>query len=101
MNDLQGFEILPNRLSSRIINIKIKNELIEKLIFSFKKFDLTTIEYKPFTRFTIAKSLDDLSQNNLGILLNKILKDRNLGCFIIGPEYKNSTINALLVLYIR
>ena len=93
MNDIPGFEILPNKDSPRIIDIKIKNETIEKLIFPFKKFDLTAIEYKPFTRFTIAKSLDDLTQNKLSILLNKIIRDRKLGCFIIGPEDKNSNID--------
>ena len=82
MNVIQGFEIQANRQSSRIIDIKLKNETVEKLIFPFKKFDLTAIEYKPFTRFTIAKSLDDLSQNKLGVLLNKIIRDRKLGCFI-------------------
>ena len=94
---IDGFEILPNKLSSRIIDIKIKNETIEKLIFPFKKFDLTAIEYKPFTRFTIAKSLDDLSQNKLSILLNKIIRNRKYGCFIIGPEDKNSNINDIFL----
>ena len=97
MNDIPGFEILPNKDSSRIIDIKIKNETIEKLIFPFKKFDLTAIEYKPFTRFTIAKSLDDLTQNKLSILLNKIIRDRKLGCFIIGPEDKNSNIDDIFL----
>ena len=90
---IDGFEISPNKLSSRIIDIKIKNETIEKLIFPFKKFDLTAIEYKPFTRFTIAKSLDDLSDNKLSDLLNQIIRDRNTGCFIIGPEDQNSNID--------
>ena len=93
MKDIQGFEILPHKLSSRIVDIKIKNETIEKLIFPFKKFDLTAIEYKPFTRFTIAKSLDDLTHNKLSILLNDIIRNRELGCFIIGPENQNSNIN--------
>jgi protein CsiD len=97
MNDISGFEILPNKISSRIIDIKIKNKTIEKLIFPFKKFDLTAIEYKPFTRFTIAKSLDDLTQNKLSILLNKIIRDRKLGCFIIGPEDKNSNIDDIFL----
>ncbi len=97
MNDISGFEILPNKVSPRIIDIKIKNETIEKLIFPFKKFDLTAIEYKPFTRFTIAKSLDDLTQNKLSILLNKIIRDRKLGCFIIGPEDKNSNIDDIFL----
>ena len=93
MKDIQGFEILPHKQSSRIVDIKIKNETIEKLIFPFKKFDLTAIEYKPFTRFTIAKSLDDLTHNKLSILLNDIIRNRELGCFIIGPENQNSNIN--------
>ena len=97
MNDIPGFEILPNKVSPRIIDMKIKNETIEKLIFPFKKFDLTAIEYKPFTRFTIAKSLDDLTQNKLSILLNKIIRDRKLGCFIIGPEDKNSNIDDIFL----
>ena len=94
---IDGFKISPNKLSPRIIDIKIKNETIEKLIFPFKKFDLTSIEYKPFTRFTIAKSLDDLSQNKLSILLNKIIRNRKYGCFIIGPEDKNSNINDIFL----
>ncbi len=93
MKEITGFNISINKLSSRIIDIKMKNETIEKLIFPFKKFDLTAIEYKPFTRFTIAKSLDDLSDNKLSDLLNQIIRDRNTGCFIIGPEDQNSNID--------
>ena len=97
MNSITGFEILPNKASPRIIDIKIKNETIEKLIFPFKKFDLTAIEYKPITRFTIAKSLDDLSENKLSVLMNEIIRDRNLGCFIIGPENENSNIDDIFL----
>ncbi len=93
MDNISGFKISPNKASLRIIDIKINNETIEKLIFPFKKFDLTAIEYKPFTRFTIAKSLDDLSENKLGKLINKIIRDRQLGCFVIGPEKQNSNID--------
>ena len=92
IEDIKGFEISKNYLSNRIIDIKIKHETIDKLIFPFKKFDLTAIEYKPFTRFTIAKSLDDLTQNKLGVLLNTVVKDRNLGCIIISTEKKNNSV---------
>ena len=44
------------------LNQRLENEIIEKLIFPFNKFDLTALELKPFTRFTIAKSLDDLTE---------------------------------------
>ena len=97
MENISGFEISTNKISPRIIDIKIKDETIEKLIFPFKKFDLTAIEYKPFTRFTIAKSLDDLSGNKLGIIMNRIIRDRNLGCFIIGPENKNANVDDIFL----
>ena len=93
MKKIEGFEISEHKNSKRIIDIKIEDEVLEKLIFPFNKFDIMALEYKPFTRFTIAKSLDDLSQNKLGVLLNKIIRDRKLGCFIIGPEKKNQNIN--------
>ncbi len=83
---LDGFEISFHEKSKRIINIKIEDQVIERLIFPFKKFDTTALEYKPFTRFTIAKSLDDITSNELSKYLNSILKDRNTGCFIIGPK---------------
>ncbi len=83
---IDGFEINKNNQSPRIINIDIGDEILNKLIFPFNKFDITALEYKPFTRFTIAKSLDDLSNNKLSKLINKIIRDRNTGCFIIKPK---------------
>ena len=86
MQKIDGFEILEHKKSKRIIDIKIENEILDKLIFPFNKFDITALEYKPFTRFTIAKSLDDLTNNKLSKLINSIVRDRNTGCFIIGPK---------------
>jgi len=81
-----GFKISKHHSSNRIINIQIKDKTLEKLSEKFSRFDLTAIEYKPFTRFTIAKYLDDLTNNELSKYLNNILRDRKTGCFIIGPE---------------
>ena len=87
MNEIiEGFEIYKNKKTSRIVNIDISENILNKLIFPFNKFDITALEYKPFTRFTIAKSLDDLSKNKLSKLINKIIRDRNTGCFIIKPK---------------
>ena len=83
---IDGFEIKQNDQSSRIIEIDINDEVLNKLIFPFNKFDITSLEYKPFTRFTLAKSLDDLSNNKLSKILNEIIRDRNTGCFIIKPK---------------
>jgi len=94
MNEqINGFRIEQNEKSSKIINIIIEDEIIKKLIFPFNKFDITTLEYKPFTRFTIAKSLNELSNNKLSNFLNLIIRDRNKGCFIIKPDTLHSEIN--------
>ena len=90
---IEGFLINNNKESDRIINIDIEDEILSKLIFPFNKFDITSLEYKPFTRFTIAKNLDDLSNNKLSKFLNEIIKNRNYGCFIIKPESLNSKID--------
>ena len=90
---IDGFEISNHEKSKRIINIKIEDKVLEKLIFPFNKFNITALEYKLFTRFTIAKSLDDLTDNKLSKLPNLIVRDRNTGCFIIGPKNVSSKIN--------
>jgi len=93
MENISGLVISEHNKSKRIINIEIENEIINKLIFPFNKFDLTALELKPFTRFTIAKSLDDLTDNKLSKLMSAIIKDRSTGCFIIGPKNISSNIN--------
>ena len=90
---IDGFEIKLNESSSRIIDIDISDEVLKKLVFPFNKFDITALEYKPFTRFTIAKSLDETASNKLSNFLNEIIKDRDTGCFIIGPKNNSSKID--------
>ena len=93
MKDIPGITITQHPKSKRIVNIGIEDAILEKLIFPFNKFDITALEYKPFTRFTLAKSLDDLTDNKLSKLMNKIIRDRETGCFIIGPKNLNSKID--------
>ena len=93
LDTIQGFDISYSDYSKRIINIRIEDEIIDKLIFPFKKFDIIALEYKPFTRFTIAKSLDDTTGGKLGKFINSILRDRDTGCFIIGPKNKSKKID--------
>ena len=90
---INGFEISYHEKSNRIINIKIEDEIIDRLAFPFKKFNITALEYKPFTRFTIAKSLDETASNKLSNFINEIIKDRDTGCFIIGPKKISSKID--------
>jgi protein CsiD len=97
MQKIDGFEITEHEKSKRIINIKIEDKILEKLLFPFNKFDITALEYKPFTRFTIAKSLDDLTDNKLSTLMNLIIRDRASGCFIIGPKNMSSKISDIFL----
>jgi protein CsiD len=93
MEKISGLTISEHNNSKRIINIDIEDEIIKKLLFFFNKFDLTALELKPFTRFTIAKNLDDLTDNKLSKLMISIIKDRSTGCCMIGPKNTNSNIN--------
>ena len=93
MENISGLVISEHNKSKRIINIEIEDEIIKKLIFPFNKFDLTSLEFKPFTRFTIAKSLDDITNNKLSKLMSTIIKDRSMGCFVIGPKNISTNIN--------
>ena len=93
MQKITGIDIQKHDQSNRIIKISLENDIIDKLIFPFNKFDLTALELKPFTRFTLAKSLDDLTNNKLSELMNSIIRDRSTGCFIIGPKNITAKIN--------
>ena len=94
---IKGLEIRYNEKSKRIIDIQLKDDLVDKLIFPFHKFDITALEYKPFTRFTIAKSLDDLTENKLSEFLNKTIKDRNTGCVILKTNNTNKNVDDIFL----
>ena len=93
MQNITGINIQEHDQSKRIVKISLENVIIDKLIFPFNKFDLTALELKPFTRFTLAKSLDDLTNNKLSQLINSIIRDRSTGCLIIGPKYIPPNMN--------
>ena len=93
MQKITGIDIQEHDQSNRIVKISLENDIVDKLIFPFNKFDLTALELKPFTRFTLAKSLDDLTNNKLSELMNSIIRDRSTGCFIIGPKNISAKIN--------
>ena len=78
-----------HKKSKRIKTIKLKEQGLDKLVFPFKKHTITSLEYKPFSRFSLAKSLDEVFENKLSKTLIKILKDRNTGTAIVEPEINN------------
>ena len=52
-----GFSLSNHKNSKRVKVIGLKESDLDKLIFPFKKHTITSLEYKPFSRFTLAKSV--------------------------------------------
>ena len=84
-----SFTINSHDRTNRVQVLNIKNEDLERLVFPFKKHTITSLEYKPFSRFSLAKSLDEVFENKLSQTLFKILNDRETGTVIIEPEIVN------------
>ena len=84
-----SFTINSHKKTNRVQVINIKSEDLDRLIFPFQKHTITSLEYKPFSRFTLAKSLDEVFENKLGKTLVKMLNDRETGTIIIEPEISN------------
>jgi protein CsiD len=84
-----SFKIENHQKSKRVSVIKLEEKDLDRLIFPFQKHTITSLEYKPFSRFTLAKSLDEVFEDKLGKALLKILNDRETGTIIIEPEISN------------
>ena len=55
-----SLEIKDHSISKRIKVIQIHETELDKLIFPFNKHSIQSLEYKPFSRFSLAKSVDDV-----------------------------------------
>ena len=84
-----SFDVSDHKNSQRVRSINLKESDLERLIFPFKKHSITSLEYKPFSRFSLAKSLDEVFENKLIKTLVKILNDRKTGTVIVEPEINN------------
>ncbi len=84
-----SFKIENHQKSNRVRVIKFQESDLDRLIFPFKKHTILSLEYKPFSRFNLAKSLDEVFENKLSQTLIKILNDRDTGTVIVEPEIGN------------
>ena len=84
-----SLEIKDHKNSKRVKVIALKESELDKLIFPFKKHTITSLEYKPFSRFTLAKSVNEVFEGKLSGSLVNILNDRKTGTVIIEPEINN------------
>ena len=84
-----SFNVADHNNSKRVSVIKLNERDLDRLAFPFKKHSITSLEYKPFSRFSLAKSLDEVFENKLSQTLVKILNDRETGTAIVQPEINN------------
>jgi|TARA_B100001057_G_scaffold50652_1_gene45119 protein CsiD len=84
-----SFSITDHNNSKRVRVIKLNESDLDRLIFPFKKHSILSLEYKPFSRFILAKSLDEVFQDKLSKTLNEIINDRNTGTAIVEPDINN------------
>ena len=84
-----SFALSDHNNSKRVRVIKLNESDLDRLIFPFKKHSILSLEYKPFSRFSLAKSLDEVFQNKLSKTLNDILNDRDTGTAIVEPDISN------------
>ena len=84
-----SFVINSHESSKRVKVIKLNQQDLDRLIFPFKKHSITSLEYKPFSRFSLANSLNEAFEKKLGSELIKILNDRETGTVIVEPEVDN------------
>ena len=84
-----SLEIKDHKNSKRVKVITLKESELDRLIFPFKKHTITSLEYKPFSRFTLAKSVNEVFEGKLGESLVNILNDRKTGTVILEPEINN------------
>jgi protein CsiD len=84
-----SFNVSDHKNSKRVRSINLKEGDLDRLVFPFKKHSITSLEYTPFSRFSLAKSLDEVFDNKLSQNLVKILNDRETGTAIVQPEINN------------
>ena len=84
-----SFSISDHKKSKRVRVIKLQESDLDKLVFPFKKHSITSLEYKPFSRFSLAKSLDEVFENKLSKTLIETINNRETCVAIIEPEISN------------
>ena len=84
-----SFKISDHQSSKRVKVIKFEEKDLDRLIFPFKKHTIVSLEYKPFSRFSLARVSDEVFENNWSQTLVKILNNRETGTVIVEPEIGN------------
>ena len=81
-----SFAIKQHLKSKRVQVITFQESDLDKLVFPFKKHSITSLEYKPFSRFSLAKSLDEVFENKLSKTLIETINNRETGVAIMAEN---------------
>ena len=84
--NIQTFTEEKSPSQPRLKVIKLSKGIAENFKNAIKKFNVQSIEYKPFLRFHIANTLNELTHNKLGSLLLDNLHNRSTGAILLECE---------------
>ena len=84
--NIQTFTEEKSPSQPRLKVIKLSKGIAENFKNAIKKFNVQSIEYKPFLRFHIANTLNELAHNTLGSLLLDNLHNRSTGAILLECE---------------
>lgn len=86
-----GFSVCPSPANERLQVVTLSKETIEAFKIRCEEFPVQALEYKPFLRFAIAESLNELTNFGLGEVLNSTLRSRETGAFLLEYEGQPTT----------
>ena len=81
-----GFKVSQHKKNQRLQVITLSQKTVKTFSEKISQYNVQSIEYKPFLRFYIANSLNQVTKNTLGNYLLKTIKDRSTGAVILECE---------------
>ncbi|MBD9626998.1 carbon starvation induced protein CsiD [Ensifer sp. ENS06] len=80
------FSIEKHPVHERLRHIKLDPSLVRSFLDTVQGVNVQNLEYVPFMRFSLAKTLDEGFGGQLGTTLRAIVNDRKSGGFTLGVE---------------
>ena len=81
-----GFDVQQADINPRLRKIIVSKAVAQVFFDKVKTISVTDLEYVAANRFFLAHNLNQLTDNELGQVVNGILKDRNTGAFVFEVE---------------
>jgi protein CsiD len=81
-----AYEVAVHPLHSRLYHITLAQEPLKDFFAAVRHIDAQNLQYVPFMRFALAKTLADLIGARIAATVRGILTDRHSGGFTIGVQ---------------